>query len=619
MAEGSPPAMFEETYQLCWRPFLSTLYRFSDIPAALHYSGTALEWLASHHPEFIMLLEEMSTRKQVELVGGAFFSPILPIIPASDRVGQIESLTTFIRKHFGKRPRGAWTPEFAWEPSLVSTYLSCGLDHTFLPAALFRAAGFDPLGPVMTEDQGKYLLVFPVHDPGSQEEPGCLFSPLLRRLGTSTAEGSLTTVFLSDHRMMEHWEASGLESPDIMFEADFAALQREMPELEITTPGRWSKLNRSPQRGYLPCSGSALLAERSAPETKPEPRECGLMFTPRRLLVRYPESQALYAKMNYIRLLVSQLRGDKSRKKSAQDELWRGQGGDAYWHGPNGGLLCLPIRAAAYAAFIQAEKTTRLKAGFTPGIIRTDTEFGGFKEMLYRGADYNAALRTDHGALVELSSLRSKTNYVNAMGSSSAGQGRLMCFVDWISGRDAADDDLGHPSSVRYSVSDREYSSMTAQFSGDVSGLVHGVRHSVQVDKTFAFRKDSIIASWLVSNTGAEALTFRFGTQFNLAIGVQPESMTASVGTKTLDFNRRPLVDETLSSLHVENMAPPERLEFRSDSPFHLSGSLLYLPVMIRSKEQRLFQGTRFDFGWDLELAAGAGRVISLTLELSRP
>ncbi|MDP3177532.1 MAG: hypothetical protein Q8M76_06485, partial [Spirochaetaceae bacterium] len=77
LPNGAEEFTFEDTYQICWRPFLSVLYRFPEMPACLHYSGTVLRWLELRHPEFIMLLEEMVLRKQIELLGGGFFSPLL--------------------------------------------------------------------------------------------------------------------------------------------------------------------------------------------------------------------------------------------------------------------------------------------------------------------------------------------------------------------------------------------------------------------------------------------------------------------------------------------------------------------------------------------------------------
>ncbi|MCK7486236.1 MAG: hypothetical protein MZU97_12315 [Bacillus subtilis] len=99
--------------------------------------------MESRHPEFLMLLEEMVLRKQIELLGGGSSPPCCPPLSSSDRLGQIECLTTFIRKNFGRRPRGCRIPGYAWGPSLASspsrlrvwTSPSCRFPH-------FRAAGF---------------------------------------------------------------------------------------------------------------------------------------------------------------------------------------------------------------------------------------------------------------------------------------------------------------------------------------------------------------------------------------------------------------------------------------------------------------------------------------------
>ena len=45
----------------------------------------------------------------------------------------------------------------------------------------------------------------------------------------------------------------------------------------------------------------------------------------RHFLTNYRESNLLYSKMMYTQVLVNQVRGDKYRKKSAREELWKGQ------------------------------------------------------------------------------------------------------------------------------------------------------------------------------------------------------------------------------------------------------------------------------------------------------
>ena len=104
-------SLYEKTYQMAYKPFLKELNNFSGVAVTLYYSGFLLKWLATKHPEFIMLLKDMQKRKQVDIIGGCYYEPFLPLIPHSDRLGQIEGLTTLMRELFGKKPRGGWIPE----------------------------------------------------------------------------------------------------------------------------------------------------------------------------------------------------------------------------------------------------------------------------------------------------------------------------------------------------------------------------------------------------------------------------------------------------------------------------------------------------------------------------
>ena len=92
----------------------------------------------------------------------------------------------------------------------------------------------------------------------------------------------------------------------------------------------------------------------------------------REFLIRYPESWLMYAKMMNTHVLVSQVRGDKYKKKAAQNELWKGQSHHAYWHSGPGGIYENALRKAVYQSLIEAEKITRATEIFAPSIISVD-------------------------------------------------------------------------------------------------------------------------------------------------------------------------------------------------------------------------------------------------------
>jgi 4-alpha-glucanotransferase len=648
LPEGTEESIFEDTYQVSWRPFLSVLYRFPALSAALHYSGTVLHWLESRHPEFLMLLEEMILRKQIELLGGGFFGPLMPLIPGPDRVGQAELLTTFIRRSFGKRPLGCWLPDYAWEPSLVSSLQACGFNYSFLPEHYFRVAGIDSedIGsPVMTEDQGRSLVVFPVFDALESFTSIKPIEDSLSQLISRIGEQKLYTLFFPGELTQALWSASKLESPDVFFERSFTALQRESLQFETTTPMRYLKNAHDFRRAYFSSCASSLLMERSMPVKTPgrsakakksvlkeaeEAPHAGKVVSedgpsivsgsPRRLLLRHEESLALYAKMHYVRILVNQLRGDKSRKKTAQEELWRGQCGGAYWRNYSGGIARLPVRASAYAALIEAEKITRQRGSFSPGIISADMDFDGAKEIIYQSAEINAYVRLHGACLTELDSFKTRTNYVNVLDSNGEGPRRL-CFCDRITEKGSFGADKGGFSDARYNLIEAERPSSVASLFREGHADLGGKNRSISIKKTYSFRKDGLSVDYELFNKESVPLALRQGVELNLAVGFSAEAVELA-GIRGRDelglATDKKSTESDLNGLRLTNLAKAETIELRSDMPFALSHMPVYSSVgsNSESKGNSAYQGCAILLGWDLEIPADSARRFSVTLEL---
>ena len=120
----------EVQYQNHIKPILTFLYSNPNCSFSIAISGRKAEWLEKKHPEAIELISELVARKQVEIAGGGYYDPILPLLLPVDRVGQIEMMTTALRKLFGKKPRGAWLTSSAWDSSLITSLCTCGMDYS---------------------------------------------------------------------------------------------------------------------------------------------------------------------------------------------------------------------------------------------------------------------------------------------------------------------------------------------------------------------------------------------------------------------------------------------------------------------------------------------------------
>ncbi len=89
---GNFEHVFQQAYEDSYLPFLDVFSRYETLRIALHTSGSLMEWLDAAHPEYVDRLAELAAKGRIEIIGGAFFEPILAMIPSRDRVGQIRKL-----------------------------------------------------------------------------------------------------------------------------------------------------------------------------------------------------------------------------------------------------------------------------------------------------------------------------------------------------------------------------------------------------------------------------------------------------------------------------------------------------------------------------------------------
>ena len=161
---GNFDDVFQQAFHDSYRPFLDVFSRYPSLKISLHTSGSLMEWLAAHHPEYLDRLAELVDQGRIEIIGGACFEPILPMIPSRDRVGQIRGYTRWLQNRLGATVRGMWMPERVWEQSLTRDLVDAGIEYTVLDDFHFKNAGLTEsqlTGHLLTEDEGRMLAVFP--------------------------------------------------------------------------------------------------------------------------------------------------------------------------------------------------------------------------------------------------------------------------------------------------------------------------------------------------------------------------------------------------------------------------------------------------------------------------
>ncbi len=161
---GNFDHVFQQAFDDSYRPFLDVFGRYESLKMSLHTSGSLMEWLAAHHPEYVDRLAELVEQGRIEILGGAYFEPILAMIPSRDRIGQIRSYTRWLQNRLGATIRGLWVPERVWEQSFTRDLVDAGIEYTVLDDFHFKCAGLTEsqlTGHLLTEDEGRVLSVFP--------------------------------------------------------------------------------------------------------------------------------------------------------------------------------------------------------------------------------------------------------------------------------------------------------------------------------------------------------------------------------------------------------------------------------------------------------------------------
>jgi hypothetical protein len=446
------------------KPFLTALNRFPKLKAVLYCSGAVLGWVERNNYEMFILIQEMVARKQIELLSGAFYEPALSLFP-SDQVGQVEIMTTYLRKAFGRRPQGCYVPAAAWTQDMVSLFQTCGLSYVFLDKELFPPESNE--GVFICEHRGRCLYALPITE--SCGNPSEL-----------DAAGDVVSVFFDN-------------GGD--YDAVFICLSALVEEgkVEVMLPSRLLKLPRT------------------------VPRVCFLKAFDKSFLIERPEAMNIYANILYMQVFIDQIKGDKPRKQAARAELWKAEGVSLFT--PD--IVIPHIRHAAYTSILQAEKIATEGAGPPLSLTPYDFNFDGINEYLIQNGNYNCILSEERACITELDFLPPAWNYLDTYTGPDTpelfeGSGRH-CFSDGIciAGNMEAPGAFGDCVPVKYSFDNIERNGGKICFKS--TSLDCGAAGGLNIVKCYHYKKGAFTVNWTLMNTAETTVSLCFYSALNLA------------------------------------------------------------------------------------------------------
>ena len=410
--------VIDETYRRAYLPMLDVLERHPSIRLGLHYTGPLLEWLATEHPEFLDRLRALSARRQVEVLGGGYFEPVLASLPERDRIAQLVRMADEIERLMGSRPRTAWLAERVWEPDLPTSLVAAGYAATILDDAHFRAASVpedEMWGPYTTEDQGSLLTVFGTEQGLRYRIPFRQVEDVIDYLREhATEDGERVGTMGDDGEKFGAWPSTWEHcwGEGRWVERFLEALEASAGWLTTITPSDWLADHRPLGRLYIPVGSYAEMGEWALPpaesrafhhtlerdkaEGRPEPRWMhGASW--RNFQVKYREINDLHKRMLRVSNKVAGLAAGPDRER-ALDHLLRGQSNDPYWHGLFGGIYLPDLRLATVGNLIAAEDEADSALGSKSVALLADLDLDGRDEVLLADAGQVVTVDLDEGA-----------------------------------------------------------------------------------------------------------------------------------------------------------------------------------------------------------------------------
>lgn len=562
---------------------------FSELPITLAPSGSFIEWASASDSPFIYWLREMISRSQIELVGGAFYEPLFPLIPQGDLISQIELLTETIRKEFAKKVRGCFVPFSAWEPHLVEPLKKCGMNYVFLDSRLLKQASLAPYQVALIEHNGKTIFALPVEYSFSDISaftPKDFFNFLLN---IASCNNSCIVIPLT----VETLATCLKEESGLSWFGEFIHLLQDS-HCNITHAGKLIKTKKSHQKGII--SSNAVLNGK-------------MLGAPLKKTIFIDETlSALYAKIFYVHSLCNQVRGDKAKKNAALEYLWKAE--DACLLDIEGKHMNerTTFLQTAYRNILLAEKQTRTPSLFSTSLVNYDIDMDGAKEFLFQKEDMNFYVHNVGAKVFELDIFSVYKNYTYI--------GReLSLFEDHLLSKKDLEDlkTQGYHSLYTSSIfannfyQDDVHSKIKPQVRFETKSVIGTKNIEVSLQKFYQLTDSGVQVQYFLKNDSRFNLVANFMVEFSLAFDVSSRRKDRLFVCSKEVMQELPIEKfDTSFNISSVSWVQLEGVEGKIKFMIELNeaSSMLLLPIYKKDSKSLCENiiGVRFVFYWPIKL-----------------
>jgi len=417
----------DEAIELCYKPFFETMARYPSFKLSVHCSGWLLDRIRVTHPDIFANMLSLTHSDSIEWIGAGYYEPVLSAIPSRDRRAQIDKLSAYIKKYFGKKPKGLWLTERVWEASLVPDLVASGIEYSVVDDYHFLSSGFDASkmdGYYTTEENGLDLSLFPIAQSLRYALPFFSVKRAIDSILEKAHNENSAVIIFDDAEKFGLWP----KTHEWVYEKKWLEgfVEAVLAHKRISTQhfSAYKKENKSLGISYLNNTSYFEMGEWSLKPSQTMALEAlkqnvgdeyfndlGVSFIKggiwKNFFIKYHESNYLHKRMLYLSLLQ-----DNFDKKTLES-FYKLQTNDVFWHGVFGGIYLPNLRDNAYRYLLKIEKTRVQKEIYFEAL---DINRDGYDELKVLTKNLSVVVSSKNGAqMVEFGSFDTFFNWQNTI------------------------------------------------------------------------------------------------------------------------------------------------------------------------------------------------------------
>lgn len=521
--------IFEKDYENVYKPAAKFLYSHPEFRMSFAFNGVQIDFLQKEYPEFIEILRELISRRQIEILGGGYYDPAFPLLFPMDRTGQIEFLTSTLRSVTGKRPRGINLCASIWDYSLVSCFYNCGMDYVLLDDSLIPDEK-QKFVPLIMSDKGKAISILPLYQefkPEIQDDPRDYLNLISKKIAKSSKNSPkpLKECIKGLNIQFTHEEFQSLLRSGYL-EKLYREISEKKDFFDFATPITLVKEAKLRIPVYIASGMSREVGQWGIEPYRALKADRHYPISIYDFFQIYPQSRALYDRMLYVSMLVNQSHGDKLRKTSAREKLWEAQNGDGFICTSKGAFVSATYRQQAYKKLTEAEKIARQCGEFKETFVSYDYTGDGQNEYICRMNKYFAVISLGGGAIRELDVLQNSGNFADNLNCVKEFEGyddnyERGLFIDHIFSEDEFNAYIQNKPSgngifSKYIYSELDFSSQRKEVKLVAEAKFQN-RQKISLKKKYVCYSSGMMIQYILKNESSELLKAKFAVESSFA------------------------------------------------------------------------------------------------------